>query len=409
MNAPAPFTFLTSMGWTRDEHKKIRAHFPGAYPVRYFDIAARGLISDSVKAAVEGFLEERIMGGADKATLWATVDDARSRYARLIGAESDEIAITKNVSEGLNFFAASLTWSSDDSVVVCPQLEHPNNVFLWYNLRDRFGIEVREIQPNQGRLDVERMCAAMDETTQVVTMPAISFTPGFITDVATVAQAARAVGALSLIDAAQSIGALQTDVRTLGIDALVVATQKCILSLYGMGFLYVRRDVAEDMIPAAVGRYGIDLGDAHETALSDGPLRYQPGARRFDLSNHNYLGATATLAALKFLEELDVARVEAHVQGLALRLSKGLLALGLPVVGGEPGPDLAHIVAVGSTEGGHHYTVGDPGMNNLYEHLVANDVRFSIRRGTMRFSVGVYNDEDDVDAVLELSRGWESL
>ncbi len=392
--------------WAAGEHARIRALFPGAEAAPYFDVAARGLVSTTVRAAVDGYMDERMAGGADKATLWGVVDRARDRYARLVHAEPDEIAIIKNVSEGLNFFAGSLPWRAGDNVIVCPELEHPNNVFLWYNLRDRVGIEVREIAPEDGYLVVERVEAAIDERTRLVTMPSISFAPGFITDVAGVAAVARRHGALTLVDGAQSVGGLATNVRDLGIDALAVATQKCLLSLYGLGFLYVRRAVAETLVPAAVGRYGVDLGDAHETALSEGPLRYQPGARRFDLSNHNYLGASAAAAALALLEEVGVDRVEAHVRALAARLADGLLDLGLPVAGGRPGPHLAHIVAVGESGGGRHDTADDPAMNDLYEHLAGQGVRLSIRRGTLRFSVGLYNDDSDIDRVMDLVRAW---
>ena len=392
--------------WSPDEHAAIRARFPGALSATYLDIAARGLVSDRVRAAVDDYMDHRLNGGADKASLWAVADDARSRFARLVGADPDEVAITKNVSEGLNLFASSLPWARGDNVVVCPGVEHPNNVFLWYGLRDRLGIEVREVEPDEGVVRVERMAAAMDDRTRLVTMPSVSFAPGFMTDVRGIAQAARAHGALSLVDAAQSVGGLATDVGALGVDALTVATQKCLLSLYGLGFLYVRREVAESLVPASVGRYGVDLGDAHETALSDGPLEFQPGARRFDLSNHNYLGTTAAAKALALLEELGVERVEAHVRGLAARLATGLLELGLPVAGGAPGPELAHIVAVGRSGGGRHDTVDDPRMNALYQHLVRNGVRLSIRNGTLRFSFGVYNDPSDVDRVLSLTREW---
>ena len=393
--------------FTAAEHASIRSAFPGADKAPYFDVAARGLISNAVHRAVASYMDHRMAGGADKASLWATVDDARGRFARLVNADEDEIAIIKNVSEGLNAFANSLDWAPGQNVVVCPAVEHPNNVFLWYNLRDRWGIEVREVEPQDGVLPVDRMAAAMDEHTRLVTMPSMSFAPGFITDVAGIAAAARDHGALTLVDGAQSVGALATDVRALGIDALAVATQKCLLSLYGLGFLYVRSDVADHIRPASVGRYGVDLGDAHETALSEGPLRFQPAARRFDLSNHNYLGATAAAASLEMLGELGVPRIEAHVRRLAAQLAEGLGALNLPVAGGSPGPHLGHIVAVGESGGGRHDTADDPRMNALYAHLAGHGVRLSIRNGTLRFSVGLYNDDDDVDRVVTLTREWQ--
>lgn len=384
---------------------EIRRLFPGTDHLTYLNIAAKGLVPTPVRDAVSAYMDRQIDGTADKDVLREGIDEVRGRLARLIGADPDEVAITKNVSEGLNLFAASLPWEEGDNVVVCPEREHPNNIYLWYNIGRRQGVEVRSVEPGDGTMPVEAMVAAMDERTRVVTFPTISFAPGFITETTPLVRAARDVGALTLADGAQSIGALDTDVHDLGFDALAVAAQKCLLSLYGFGFLYVRRDVAEALVPVHVARYGIAL-DAHETAYSDGPLEYLPGARRFDLGNYNYLGMAATRAALGVIESVGVAAIEAHVRRLAARLAEGLLDEGLPVVGGAPGPHLAHIVSAGRLGGGRHYTADDPEVNELHAHLVGQGIVFALRSGVLRFSFGLYNDDSDVERVIHGVRAW---
>lgn len=385
---------------------EFRALFPGAQKQVYLNIAAAGLVPTTGRDAVAAYVDDRVMGTANKDLLREQVDETRDMLADAIGADSDEIGITKNVSEGLNLFASSLTWEAGDNIVVCPELEHPNNIFLWYNLERRVGAEVRAIPPADGRMPIEAMVAAMDERTRVVTFPTISFAPGFVTDIPPLVQAARRVGALTLADGAQSVGAQVTDVHELGIDALAVATQKCLLALYGYGFLYVRREVAEELVPIHVARYGIDLHGAHETAYTAGPIKYLPGARRFDVGNYNYLGMTAARVSLGLINEVGVDRIESHVQSLASRLATGLYELGLPVVGGAAGTDLAHIVSVGTIGGGRHYTADDPEINDLHDHLKSRDMVFSLRSGVLRFSVGAYNDESDIDRVLSGASDW---
>jgi cysteine desulfurase/selenocysteine lyase len=336
------------------------------------------------------------------------VERCREQLAALIGADPDEVAITKNVSEGLNLFASSLDWKPGDNVVLCPEIEHPNNVFLWFNLRRLKGIEVRAVEPVDGAIPVEALAAAMDDRTVLVTIPHVSFSPGFVTDVRAVADAAHRHGSVVLVDAAQSIGALRCAVDELGIDALAVATQKNLLAFYGFGFLYIRRALAESLIPSHVARYGMDLGtDAGETARSGGDvLPYAAGARRFDLGNYNYLGAVAAEASLEVIASIGIDRIDRHLRTLAARLVDGLLALGLPVAGGRPGPHLGHIVAVGRSGGGHHDTADDPVMNDLYRHLTAHHVHLSVRKGVLRMSLGLYNDAADVDRTLELIGSW---
>ena len=387
-------------------NSQVRDLFPGASGQVYLDVSARGLMPEPVSAAVDRHIHTRMHHGGDKEELRAEVERTRHAFADLVNSSVNEIAITKNVSEGLNLFAASLPWEAGDNVLVCPELEHPNNIYLWFNLARSKGIEVRTIHADEGRMPVAAMGDALDERTRVVTMLSISFAPGFLTDVKSLALAAKQVGALTLVDAAQSIGAIDTDVRDLGIDALAVATQKCLFSLYGFGFLYVRREVAESLVPIHVARYGIDLGDAHETAFTEDELKYQPGALRFDLGNYNYLGATAAATALDLLAGWGMKNVKAHVCGLASELATGLLELGLPVAGGSPGSHLAHIVSVGESGGGRHYSADDPAMNSLYDHLVAAGIKLSIRSGVLRLSIGVYNQSVDIEHVIKAARSW---
>lgn len=390
------------------ELNELRRLFPGVEEQAYLDQSLRGLIPTPVAEAAEAHLRERLLGTGDKADFHAAVERSRTLLAGLLGADADEVAITKNVSEGLNLVVAALPWEPGDNVVICPELEHPNNVFLWYNLQKLHGVEIRAVEPRDGHLPVDAMVAAMGPDTRAVTVPHVSFSPGFLTDVRSVADAAHSFGAHLVVDAAQSVGVIHTQVDALGADALAVATQKGLLGLYGYGFLYVRRSLAEGLTPRHVARYGMDLGvDAGETARAGGrDLPFASGARRFDVGNYNYLGARAAAAALELIHAVGPQRIEAHVRGLAARLAQGLLELELPVAGGPPGPHLAHIVAVGRSGGGHHDTADDPEMNALHHHLLDAGVRHSIRKGVLRFSVGAYNADEDVDRALDAARRW---
>ncbi len=389
------------------EMAEARRLFPGAERCTYMNVAVRGLLSTDVRAAVDAYVDGHMYGSWDKQAELATIERTRESFARLINADADEIAITKNASEGLNAIAAALPWEPGDNVVFCPELEHPNNVYPWLNLQRRVGIEVRTVEPDDGRLPSDKLAAAMDERTRLVTVPTVSFSPGFITDLAPIAQACRELGTFFLVDAAQSVGVEHTDVEALGVDGLAVASQKGLLAFYGAGFLYCRRSWAERLLPAYLARFGVTLGaDAHETAMDREKLEYAPAARRFDLGNYNYLGAAAVDASLELIHRLGTKQIQDYATSLAQRLVAGMLEIGLPVAGGAPGPHLGHIVAVGTSGGGRHYTADDPRMNDLYRYLTENDVVLAIRRGVLRFSMTCYNNTDDVDRVLELTKSW---
>lgn len=390
---------------TNEAIAQARADFPGMEQCTYLDLGGRGLLSKQVYGAIDGHLKDAMYGRVDKDRLFVITEEARNRFARLINAEADEITYTKNISEGLNIVASSLTWKSGDNVIVCPELEHPNNIYLWLNLR-RYGVEVRYVHHRDGYMPVDEMIAAIDERTRILTASSVTFSPGFRTDIDKLGHACRQRGVLFLVDAAQSCGVLHHDVRLSNIDALSVSTQKGLLGLYGMGYLYVRRELAEQMHPPYVARFGIDMGktDAHESDLGDGTFKFMPGARRFDLGNYNFAAICAVHESLRFLLAIGTREIEAHSVKLAHTLAQGMLDLGLPVCAGKPGPQIAEIVTVGQYGSGGDKASSDGTMNKLYAHLSGNNVKISMRRGVLRFSFHVYNNMQDVERVLDLTR-----
>jgi selenocysteine lyase/cysteine desulfurase len=379
-----------------------RGCFPALERWTYLDVAGRGVLSREARAALDAHLDERTMNGADKQKFFELVEGTRRRFAELVGAEPDEITFTKNISEGLNMVATAFNWKRGENVVLCPELEHPNNIYPWLNMQ-RYGLEVRMVKPRDGHIPVDEIIARMDGGTRVATVSTVTFAPGFRTDVDTLGRACRERGVLFLVDAAQSVGVLHTDAGRSNIDALAVSTQKGLLGLYGMGFLYCRRAWAQRMKPAYLARFGVDLGDAHEAAMGNYSFKFAPAARRFDLGNYNFAACAAVNASMQQLLSWGTATIERHVTALGHALARGFLELGLPVSGGAPGPHLAHIVTVGELSA-DHYGTGNERYNRLYEHLTANRVKLSIRRGTLRFSFHVYNGMDDVTRVLDLTR-----
>ncbi len=385
-----------------------RAEFPGTERFAYMNVSARGLMPQRSRNAVDTSLDGMQSGDTDKAAMFDLIEGARDSYAKLINASADEIAFVKNVSEGLNAIIAAYPWKSGDNVVLCQDLEHPNNVYPWRHLNRRFGVEVRSVSQRDGAIPTDDILAQIDGNTRMVTASSVTFAPGFRTDLAPIGTVCRDKDILFLVDGVQSVGILNTDVEALKIDAMSVSTQKGLLGLYGMGFLYCRTDWAERLTPAYLARFGVDLGSsgAHEASLGDDDYALMPAARRFDLGNYNYTGVAVADASIGMMHELGPQAIEDYTVGLAHDFARGMLDLGMPVCGGVPGPHLGSIVPVGSIGEGQHDTTDDPAMSSLHDHLMENDVQLSIRRGILRFSLHFYNNSDDVERVLDLTRTW---
>jgi cysteine desulfurase / selenocysteine lyase len=383
---------------------EARTEFPGAANITYLDLGGRGLLSDGVRKAIEAHLDDVMAGKLDKAYLFKKTEEARDRFAALINAQPDEITYTKNTSEGLNIVATSIEWRLGDNVIVCPELEHPNNIYLWLNLK-RYGVEVRFVHHENGHMPIEKMIAAIDKRTRLLTVSSVSFTPGFRTDMNTLGRACRAQGVLFLVDGAQSVGVLHTDVVESCIDALSVSTQKGLLGLYGMGYLYIRRELAENMQPVYIARFGVDLGKngAHESDFNDGSFDFMPGARRFDLGNYNFAAMCAAHESLAFIHKLGTKNIEPYVLELTRELHQGFLDLGIPVCGGKPGPHMGHILTIGHYGAEGITTERQAKMDKLYAYLIENNVKLSMRRGVLRFSMHIYNNMDDINRTLALT------
>ena len=380
--------------------------FPATERCTYMDVSARGLLPQCARDAIVEHLDQRMLVQLDKNGYFEMIERVRGRFARHVNAEADEVAFTKNVTEGIAAIAASIDWKSGDNLVICPEIEHPANVYAWLNLQRR-GVELRMVLPRAGRMPVDEMIAKIDARTRVVTCATVTFAPGFRTDIAALGAACRERGVMLVVDAAQSIGVLADDVGSLNIDAYAASTQKGLLGLYGMGFLYCRREWAERLQPAYLSRFGVDLGDASEADLGNFEYRLAPGARRFDLGNYNFTAAVNADVALEYLGRWGKEEIERYVLDLSHRLAAGLLELGLPVSGGAPGPELAHIVTVGEMTAGGHDSTGDARMQALYDYLTERGVKLSIRRGVLRFSLHLYNRAEDVERVLSLAREWQ--
>ena len=386
---------------------RIRDRFPGTKTGPYLDVSARGLLYDGARAALDAYLDQNAAGTLDKSAMFAGVEKTRGLLASLIRAEPDEIAFTRNVTDGIATFAASLSWRPGDNVVVCESLEHPANIFPWYGLSRRLGITVKNVPPKNGHIPLEGILAKIDDATRVVAVSTVSFAPGFRFPVAELGAECRRRGVLLIVDGAQSVGVIDTDVKALNIDALAASTQKCLMGLYGMGFLYVRKEVSETLDPVFLSRFGVDLGGQHEASAGDAAsYKLAKGARRFDVGNYNYPAILAVGASIELLLDLGSKEVDAFVCGLARDFANGMLDAGLPVFGGRPGPLNSHIVTVGKSLGFDHDSAADEEMTDLYAFLTANGVRLGIRRDLLRFSFQIYNNQDDIHRVLDLVRQW---
>jgi selenocysteine lyase/cysteine desulfurase len=387
---------------------EARSQFPGAADKIYLETSARGLVPRAARDAALAYYDAAVSGVAkESGGVYEAVERVRAKFARLVGATADEVTPDRNVSEGLNMVVAALDWQAGDNAIVCRDVEHPNGVYALYNMRDRHGIDVRLVHATPDyAMPVEAIERSIDARTRLVIVSSVTFATGALTDVAALGRACRERNAVLLVDGAQSVGALGLDVHAACVDALAVGASKYLCGPYGLGFLFVRRELAERLRPAYLARYSVDLGDAHEGEQGGEQYRLMPGARRFDLGSYNYGAANAVEASLDILAGVGVPAIERHVLGLSARLHAGLRALGVPLMSGRVEAHRSHLVIVGAASGSSQ---GRELVNDLARHYASRGIRVSERLGRLRYSFHLYNTAEEVEAVIAATRAWPGL
>jgi cysteine desulfurase/selenocysteine lyase len=382
----------------------IRAEF-SELPGAYLDVAARGPLPLSALRAAESILRAQLHGSVPKEEWLNLANAVRSKTARLIGARPDEIALTKNTSEGLNIVAAGLQLRAGDRIVVAPSAEHPNNVLPWLWQAQTRGAEVILVTPSVSESLEQALIRCIDERTRLVAVTEVDFGTGRRTNLTALGDACRAHGAFLLVDAAQSSGVLRQDMATQPVDAWATATQKGLLSPYGLGLLYVRSEVVDQVVPAALARFSVDVAAGHEAAGPEDGWQLRAGARRYEGGNYNYVGLAALNASLDLFLQIGADEVERRAVEASSRLRSEIQARGIPLL--EVGPDhRSHILSIAEKQGSGHDRSDEPWINELSAALKREGVVHSVRRGALRLSSHIHVLPEIADHVIGGIEKW---
>jgi selenocysteine lyase/cysteine desulfurase len=380
---------MTSAAHQTSAPARIREEFRVFDELTYLDVAGRAPMPERVAAELRSFLEVCQRQGAEKENWLARLELVRARTAALLGARTSEIAFMKNTSDGLNTIATALSLRPGDNVVVCPEFEHANNVYPWQH-RQSDGVEVRFVPLSGAVVSPHQIAEAIDKRTRVVTVSAVSSMTGGRADLAALAELCRPRDIFLLVDGAQSLGVVHTDLHELGVDGLAGATQKGLLSTYGLGVLYCRADWQDRLRPPFLSVPAVERTGSHESDLGE-LLDYQlhDSASRFETGNHNFAGLFALDAALGLLTEVGTRVVDSHVTALASQLIFELNRRHYRVITPADSERRAGIVVFDT-----------PDIEATARRLEEDRIRVSVRRGHVRVSLHVYNNEADLDRLL---------
>jgi len=247
----------------------------------YLDSAASSLTPEQVIAKMlEYYREYRANTGrslyriADRAT--SELEEARKSVAKLIGARKDEVAFVRNTSEGLNFVASSLKFKKGQNIVTTA-IEHHSNFLPWLKVSREKGLKLKIINPKKDFLiNVEDFGKQIDDDTRVVAITHISNVLGSITPVKDIVDIAHEHGSLVALDGAQSVPHIPLSVKEIDADFLSFSGHK-MCGPTGIGGLYVKSDVLNELEPVFVGGESVDKVSFDDYTLANFPASFESG------------------------------------------------------------------------------------------------------------------------------------
>ena len=364
----------------------VRGEFPIFETATYLNSCSQGALSHRVRVAVEGWLAGWDENGAEW-DFWVERNEAfRSSVAALLHARADDVAVTTSVSQGVSALVSALPLEKGRNRIVISEYEFPT-VGQIAHAQELRGAEVVHVPPgDDGSIGAERFAEAIDERTALVCCTTLSYRSGHRHDISAIAEIAHDAGALVLADSYQACGAVELDVRSLGADAITGGTVKYLLGTAGLGFMWVRPEVHEALVPTQTGWFADE--DIFAMSIAD----YSPhaSARRFDSGTPPVPSLYAGVAGISLVAETGVPAIEAHVHALGDRLIDGLAELGATVVTPRAAEARGPLVCVRSTD-----------VAALVAALAAERVVLSSREDNLRIALHLYNVEADLDTLLE--------
>lgn len=421
-SAPASPTLAAAAASTASalpalDPEAIRADFPilaeqvNGHPLAYLDSAATSQKPLAVLDAERDFLTHAnaaVHRGAHTLAAEATelFEDARATVAGFVGAELEQLVWTSGATMGLNLVAYSLGNAGlirPGDEIVTTAIEHHANLIPWQELAGRTGATLRHIPArDDGTLDMDAAAALIGERTRVVALTHVSNVLGIVNPVAELVALARAVGALTVLDACQSAPHLPLDLPALGVDLAVFSGHK-MLGPYGVGGLYGRSDVLEALPPFLTG------GSMITTVTLD-RAEYLPPPQRFEAGTQPVGPAIGLAAAVRYLDGIGLERIHAHESMLASRMHDGLVGIpGIRLLGDAVGAERVGLWSF-DVDGVHAHDAGQYldalGIAVRVGHHCAAPLhaRYGVT-ASVRASTALYNTTDDIDRLVEAVAG----
>ena len=386
--APSPFTLPPSRPY--DLISLRSTEFPWSSGTIYLNHASIGPLPERTRLVLEEFNRRRaapfLLPDRD---LFALLAESRGLAARLVGAAPEEIGLTVNTGFGISMAARSLRLEPGDIVLVSDK-EFPANVYPWLRLRER-GV-VAELVPAtaEGWPDEARLLERLrDPRVRALAVSLVQFSNGYRVDLDRLSEATRETGAWLIVDAIQALGQLPLDLSRTRVDVLACGGQKWLLSPWGSGFVYVRRELIGALDPAITGWLAFE-GTDDLSRLTRYQDTLRPDARRFELMTLPYQDFAGFNSSVGLLLEVGVQAIREQLRTLHAPVLEWAARTGTRIVSPRDG------------RGSGILCIAPDGVEDAHRRLKRARIISSLREGAIRLSPHLYNTVAEMERVVDV-------
>lgn len=357
----------------------------------YLNHASVSPLSDDVKSAISGFLDQRNRTKIENLEEGVEIlENCRTRISHLIHTEKTEnIAFTRNTSDGISLVAEGLPLRKGDEILL-NSMEFPSNVHPWRSIEKRKQLKIRFAEPVHGTLPVDLIKKNITQRTKVISVSAVQFLSGFKSDLSEIGRLCREKEIFFIVDGIQGLGVTDIDVEGMKIDALATGGHKWLMSPLGIGFLYLSEHVLENFTPVRTGWFSVE--EPWDLLNYDQP--WLSGALRLEDGTPNILGIAGMNESLENLLHIGIGNISARVQkltGFLVDLIQNDSRFNLYTISD---PKMrAGIVTFG--------TNADIDGDQLINELKNLKISISHRQGFIRIAPHYYNTREELQHVFE--------
>ncbi|MAT57481.1 MAG: aminotransferase [Ignavibacteriae bacterium] len=365
---------------------EVRQLFPHLQTGKiYFNHASIGPLASPIVQKLNDYLFERSVSPIKNFNTFVRASiGAKELLGKLINANPKRIAWVDNVSNGLNVLAQGLEWKSGDRIIL-NDLEFPSNVYPFQNLKS-YGVEIDFVKSRDGKILLEDLEKAITPKTKMLSISAVQFLSGFRAELKSIGELCRKYNIIFAVDAIQAVSAVDIDVEEMKIDFLAGGSQKWLMALQGLSYIYLTEELQNRINQKHLGWLSVknpfDMLN-YEQDLNDNADRFQNGTM-------NAIGITALYESLKLFNSFGFENLEKSVIENSVYLIDKLNELGItPFVNSDDKSILSGIVSF-KTEN----------SQQLFEELNDQNILGELREGYIRFSPHYYNTKEEIDIAV---------